>query len=141
MDAARGGRCKALRVGDPLDEATQMGPLISAAQREAVASFLDDGAPVAFRGSAPDGPGLLVRPDGARARSTPSDRVAREEVFGPIAAVIPFRDEADAIAPRQRHDLRALGLDLDARRRARAARRARGRDRGALDQLATARCA
>ena len=88
---------KAMRVGDPLDEATQMGPLISAGQRETVASFLDDGAPVAFRGSAPEGAGLLVRADGARARSSPSDRVAREEVFGPIAAVIPFRDEAEAV--------------------------------------------
>ena len=53
---------KALRVGDPLDEATQMGPLISAAQRDAVASFLDDGAPVAFRGSAPEGPGFWFAP-------------------------------------------------------------------------------
>ena len=64
---------KALRVGDPLDEATQMGPLISAGQRETVASFLDGQAPVAFRGSAPDGAGLLVRADGAgpgRARAT-----------------------------------------------------------------------
>ena len=53
---------KALRVGDPLDEATQMGPLISAAQREAVASFLDGQAPVAFRGSAPEGAGFWFAP-------------------------------------------------------------------------------
>jgi acyl-CoA reductase-like NAD-dependent aldehyde dehydrogenase len=52
----------AIRVGDPLQEATEMGPLISAGHRESVASFLDDGAPVAFRGSAPDGPGFWCAP-------------------------------------------------------------------------------
>jgi betaine-aldehyde dehydrogenase len=88
---------KALRVGDPLDEATQMGPLISAAQRETVASFLDDGVSVAFRGDAPDGPGFWFAPT-VLEPVKPTDRVAREEVFGPIAAVISFRDEAEAIA-------------------------------------------
>src|ERR1019366_7099916 len=87
---------KALRVGDPLDESTQMGSLISAAQRDTVASFLDGEAPVAFRGSAPEGAGVWFAPAGL-APVRPSDRVAREEVFGPIAAVIPFRDEAEAI--------------------------------------------
>ena len=88
---------KALRVGDPLDERTQMGPLISAAQRDAVASFLDDGAPLAFRGSAPDGAGYWFAP-AVLAPVKPGDRVAQEEVFGPIAAVIPFADEAEAVA-------------------------------------------
>jgi len=87
---------KALRVGDPLDERTQMGPLISAAQRDSVASFLDNGAPVAFRGSAPDGAGFWFAPT-VMAPVSSSDRVAQEEVFGPIAAVIPFEDEAEAI--------------------------------------------
>jgi acyl-CoA reductase-like NAD-dependent aldehyde dehydrogenase len=87
---------KALRVGDPLDEGTQMGPLISAAQRETVASFLDGQAPVAFRGSAPDGAGFWFAPT-VLSPVRPSDRVAQEEVFGPIAAVIAFRDEAEAI--------------------------------------------
>ncbi len=87
---------KALRVGDPLDESTQMGPLISSAQRDAVASFLDDGTPVAFRGSAPEGPGFWFAPT-VMAPVQPGERVAKEEVFGPIAAVISFRDEADAI--------------------------------------------
>ncbi|MEA2200335.1 MAG: hypothetical protein QOI89_931 [Solirubrobacteraceae bacterium] len=87
---------KALRVGDPLQESTQMGPLISAAQREAVASFLDGEAPVAFRGDAPDGAGFWFAPT-VLAPVNPSDRVAREEVFGPIAAVISFSDEADAV--------------------------------------------
>ena len=88
---------KELRVGDPLDESTQMGPLISAGQRAAVASFLQDGAPVAFRGSAPEGPGFWFAPT-VLAPVDAGARVAREEVFGPIAAVIPFRDEAEAIA-------------------------------------------
>jgi betaine-aldehyde dehydrogenase len=87
----------ALRVGDPLDEATQMGPLISAAQREHVASFLEDGAPLAFRGDAPEGPGFWFAPT-VLAPVEPGARVAREEVFGPIAAVIPFHDEAQAVA-------------------------------------------
>jgi acyl-CoA reductase-like NAD-dependent aldehyde dehydrogenase len=88
---------RSIRVGDPLSEETQMGPLISAAQRETVASFLDGGAPVAFRGSAPDGPGFWFAPT-VLAPVDPGARVAREEVFGPIAAVIPFADEAEAIA-------------------------------------------
>jgi acyl-CoA reductase-like NAD-dependent aldehyde dehydrogenase len=88
---------RALRVGDPLDERTQMGPLISAAQRETVASFLDGQAPVAFRGSAPKGPGFWFAPT-VLCPVKPSDRVAQEEVFGPIAAVIPFADEAEAVS-------------------------------------------
>jgi betaine-aldehyde dehydrogenase len=87
---------KGLRVGDPLDEQTQMGPLISAAQRETVSSFLDGQAPVAIRGSAPEGPGFWFAPT-VLSPVKPSDRVAREEVFGPIAAVIPFTDEAEAV--------------------------------------------
>ena len=86
----------AIRVGDPLDESTQMGPLISAAQRETVGSFLDGEAPVAFRGSAPEGPGFWFAPT-VLAPVKPSDRVAQQEIFGPIAAVISFRDEEEAI--------------------------------------------
>jgi betaine-aldehyde dehydrogenase len=85
-----------LRVGDPLDESTQMGPLISREQRESVASFLEDGAPVAFRGSAPEGAGFWFAPT-VLAPVSNDQRVAREEVFGPIAAVIPFADEAEAV--------------------------------------------
>jgi betaine-aldehyde dehydrogenase len=73
-----------------------MGPLISAEQRETVASFLDGDAPVAIRGSAPGGPGYWFAPT-VLAPVRPDARVAREEVFGPIAAVIPFVDEADAV--------------------------------------------
>jgi acyl-CoA reductase-like NAD-dependent aldehyde dehydrogenase len=91
-----GEAVRALVVGDPLDEATQMGPLISAAQRETVGSFLDDDSPVAIRGSAPNGPGFWFAPT-VLAPVSPDARVAREEVFGPIAAVIPFTDEAHAV--------------------------------------------
>jgi acyl-CoA reductase-like NAD-dependent aldehyde dehydrogenase len=87
---------KALRVGDPLDDATQMGPLISADHREKVASYVDDDAPVAFRGSAPDAPGYWFPPTVLSPVSN-DDRAAREEIFGPVAAVIPFDDEAEAI--------------------------------------------
>jgi acyl-CoA reductase-like NAD-dependent aldehyde dehydrogenase len=85
----------ALRVGDPLDDATQMGPLISADHREKVASYVDDGT-VAFRGSAPDGPGYWFPPTVLSPVSN-DERVAREEIFGPVVAVIPFDDEADAV--------------------------------------------
>jgi acyl-CoA reductase-like NAD-dependent aldehyde dehydrogenase len=88
---------KALRVGDPLDDGTEMGPLISADQRAKVATYLEDGAPVAIRGSAPTGPGYWFAPT-VLAPVSPTDRAAREEIFGPIVAVIPFRDEAEAIA-------------------------------------------
>jgi acyl-CoA reductase-like NAD-dependent aldehyde dehydrogenase len=87
---------KTLRVGDPLDDETQMGPLISADQREKVASYVEDGAPVAFRGEAPEGPGFWFPPTVLCPVSN-DDRAAREEIFGPVAAVIPFEDEVDAI--------------------------------------------
>jgi len=87
----------AVRVGDPLDEATTMGPLISAGQRESVASYVDGDAPVAIRGQAPDGPGYWFAPT-VLCPVDNSDRAAREEIFGPVACVIPFRDEAEAVA-------------------------------------------
>jgi acyl-CoA reductase-like NAD-dependent aldehyde dehydrogenase len=86
-----------IRVGDPLDESTQMGPLISADQREAVASFVPEGAPVAVRGSAPEGDGYWFAPVVLSPVSN-EDRAAREEIFGPVVSVIPFRGEAEAIA-------------------------------------------
>jgi len=88
VNATRG-----LQVGDPEDDATEMGPLISSAHRETVASFLD-GEPL-FRGEAPDGRGFWFPATLVEAR--PEDRIARDEVFGPVAALIPFADEAEAI--------------------------------------------
>ena len=87
---------QSMRVGDPLDEATQMGPLISAEQREKVASFIPDDAPVAIRGSAPDGAGYWFPPT-VLAPVSNSDRAAREEIFGPVACVIPFSGEREAV--------------------------------------------
>lgn len=84
----------AWRVGDPAREDTDMGPLISAGHRDTVASFLD-GADIAFRGSAPDGDGFWFAP--AVVLADPADRIAQQEVFGPVVAVMPFEDEADAI--------------------------------------------
>jgi acyl-CoA reductase-like NAD-dependent aldehyde dehydrogenase len=85
-----------LRVGDPLDEETQMGPLISEDQRRSVASYVNGEAPVAIRGSAPDGPGFWFPPT-VLCPVGNDDRAAREEIFGPVAAVIPFRDEKEAV--------------------------------------------
>src|SRR5215218_1871463 len=85
-----------LRVGDPADEATQMGPLISARQRDTVASFVPEGTPVAIRGSAPAGPGWWYPPT-VLTGVAPGDRAATEEIFGPVAVVLPFADEAEAV--------------------------------------------
>jgi betaine-aldehyde dehydrogenase len=85
-----------LKVGDPLDDSTEMGPLISAGQRDTVASFVDDDAPVAIRGHAPEGAGYWYPPT-VLAPMSNDERAAREEIFGPVACVIPFDDEADAI--------------------------------------------
>jgi acyl-CoA reductase-like NAD-dependent aldehyde dehydrogenase len=91
-----GEAVRAIVVGQPLDEGTQMGPLISAAQRQSVQSFLDGPERVAVRGSVPEGPGFWFAPT-VLAPVEPGSRVAREEIFGPIAAVIGFADEAEAV--------------------------------------------
>ncbi len=85
-----------MAVLDPADRGSEMGPLISARQRGVVQGYLDD-AEVAFRGSAPEGPGFWMPPTVVLADS-PDERIWREEVFGPVAAVMPFDDEADAVA-------------------------------------------
>jgi len=87
----------AVRVGDPAAEDTVMGPLISAAHREHVASYVPDGAPVALRGTAPDGPGWWYPPT-VLAPVSASDRAYTEEIFGPVVTVSAFGDEAEAIA-------------------------------------------
>ena len=88
---------KGVRVGDPTVSETQMGPLISAAHRAHVASFVPDGAPVAFRGTAPGGPGFWYPPTVLAPVSTGSPAYT-EEIFGPVVTVTPFADEAEAIA-------------------------------------------
>ncbi|WP_433391461.1 aldehyde dehydrogenase family protein [Micromonospora sp. KLBMP9576] len=86
---------RALRVEDPAREGAEMGPLISAAQRDRVARYVD-GANVAFAGSRPDGPGFWHAPTVLLADSV-ADRHWREEIFGPVVSVLPFDDEADAV--------------------------------------------
>jgi acyl-CoA reductase-like NAD-dependent aldehyde dehydrogenase len=121
---------KSLRVGDPLDDGTQMGPLISADQREKVASYLQDGAPIAFRGSAPEGPGYWFAPTVLCPVSN-DDRVAREEIFGPVAAVIPFDGEDEAV--RLANDtIYGLSGSIWTRDGARALRVARALETGTL---------
>jgi acyl-CoA reductase-like NAD-dependent aldehyde dehydrogenase len=95
--AAMKDTVEGISVGDPLDPKTQMGPLISADQLETVSSYVPDDAPVAMRGSAPDGSGYWFAPTVLSPVSN-SDRAAVEEIFGPVAVVIPFDDEAEAIA-------------------------------------------
>src|SRR5258708_19355341 len=85
-----------VRVGDPSLPGTEVGPLISASHRASVAKYVPDDAPVAFRGTAPDGPGywfapVVLAPIGLTAPAY------TEEVFGPVVTVTPFEDQADAI--------------------------------------------
>jgi acyl-CoA reductase-like NAD-dependent aldehyde dehydrogenase len=87
---------EAFKVGGPFEQGSEMGPLISAKQRDRVASFVGPDAPVAFRGKAPDGPGFWFPPTVLHPVA-PDDRAVREEIFGPVTAVIPFATEADAI--------------------------------------------
>ena len=82
-------------VGDPAAKGTEMGPLVSKSHWESVASYVPDDAPVAFRGAAPSGPGYWFPPTVLTPER--SDRTVREEIFGPVVAVLPFEDEADAI--------------------------------------------
>ena len=87
---------KGVVVGDPGLRETEMGPLVSRKHFESVAAYVPDDAPVAFRGSAPSGPGYWFPPTVL----TPDrgDRTVTEEIFGPVVSVLAFTDEADAIA-------------------------------------------
>ncbi len=86
---------KGVVVGDPTDEKTEMGPLVAAAHHEKVTSYLDE-SKVAFRGSAPDGAGYWFAPT-VMLPSGRDDKLAVDEIFGPMVSVLPFDDEADAI--------------------------------------------
>lgn len=86
---------RSFSCGDPQREQTDMGPLVSAAHRDSVAAYLDDDAPIAFQGSAPTGPGFWFPP--TVLTPSPDSRAFHEEIFGPVIAVVPFEDEADAI--------------------------------------------
>ena len=121
---------RSIRVGDPLDEATDMGPLISAGQRDRVASYVNGDAPVAVRGQAPDGAGFWFAST-VLAPVENDDRAAREEIFGPVACVIGFDDEADAL--RLANDtIYGLSGSVWTRDGAKALRVVRGLDAGVL---------
>ena len=115
---------EAIKVGDPLDDATEMGPLISIRQRETVASYANGDAPVAIRGSAPEGKGYWFPPTVLCPVSN-DDRAARGEIFGPGRLRDPVPRRGRGRSARQRHDLRAVGLDGPATGRRRCAWRAR----------------
>ena len=87
---------KAMRVEDPTLETAEMGPLISRPQWEGVASYVPEDAPVLFRGDAPTGPGFWFPPT-VLAPVDPADPAVTEEIFGPVAVILPFDDEADAV--------------------------------------------
>jgi acyl-CoA reductase-like NAD-dependent aldehyde dehydrogenase len=86
----------AMKVTDPADAASEMGPLISAHQKQTVQGYIDE-AEVAFTGTSPDSEGFWVPPTVVLSDS-PDQRVWREEVFGPVVAVMPFDDEEQAVA-------------------------------------------
>ncbi|QKJ25618.1 aldehyde dehydrogenase [Aquiluna borgnonia] len=86
---------KAFKVGDPMDESTEMGPLVAKKHFDSVSAYLTD-AQVAFRGSAPEGKGYFFAPT-VLTPDTENDRCFTEEIFGPVVSVMPFEDEADAI--------------------------------------------
>lgn len=121
---------RALRIGDPLDGATQLGPLVSAAHRKEVMGFLESGHNVITAGKEPDGPGhwmaprIVVAPDA-------SSRVATEEIFGPIVSVIPFDTEEEAIALAN-NSIYGLSGSIWTNDIGRAMRAARGLETGSL---------
>lgn len=82
-------------VGDPASRDTEMGPLVSAAHRDKVASYVPDDAPVAFRGTAPAGRGFWFPPTVLTPQRT--DRSVTDEIFGPVVTVLAFDDEQDAV--------------------------------------------
>jgi betaine-aldehyde dehydrogenase len=90
-----------VKVGDPLADESEMGPLVTNAHRQRVMEYVqigrDEGATLATGGNAPDGPGCYLEP-AVFLDARPDMKIAREEIFGPVIAVMPFDDEADAIA-------------------------------------------
>ena len=87
---------RGVAVGDPSDENTEMGPLISAEHRARVAGYVPDDAPVAIRGETPHGSGFWFPPP-VIAPVDLAAPAATEEIFGPVVVVIPFDDEDEAV--------------------------------------------
>ena len=120
---------KAVKVMDPANDASEMGPLITAAQRESVLGYVDD-AEVAFRGTAPEGKGFWMAPTVLATKNT-SGRAFTEEIFGPVVSVARFRDEAEAVALANDSQF-GLSGSIWTRDSGRALRVARGVETGAL---------
>ena len=120
---------KGVKVMDPASDASEMGPLITAAQRESVLGYVDD-AEVAFRGTAPEGKGFWMAPT-VLATTDTSGRAFTEEIFGPVVSVARFRDEAEAIALANDSQF-GLSGSIWTRDSGRALRVARGVETGAL---------
>ncbi len=117
-------------VGDPLDRATQMGPLISSDHRESVAGFIEDESKIAFQGDCPEGPGFWFPPT-VLAPMSNDDMASRDEIFGPVVCVIPFGDEEEAV--RLANDtVYGLSGSIWTTNGAKALRVARGIDTGVL---------
>ncbi len=120
---------KGVKVMDPTKDESEMGPLITAAQRTSVLSYVDEDD-VAFRGSAPEGPGFWMAPTVLETKD-PRSRAFQEEIFGPVVSVVRFRDEAEAI--RIANDTPfGLSGSIWSRDVGRALRVARGVETGAL---------
>jgi acyl-CoA reductase-like NAD-dependent aldehyde dehydrogenase len=119
-----------VRVEDPNLETSEMGPLISASHHERVASFVDSSTNVVIRGTVPSGPGYWYPPTVVVPRSE-HDPLMSEEIFGPVVAVVPFEDEADAIRLSNATDF-GLSGSIWTRDLGRAFRVARATDSGNL---------
>ena len=97
-------KARGIRLGNPLDAATEMGPVANSAQFERILSIIDkakgDGASLSLGGGKASGEGLdrgyFIQPT-VFADVDPASAIAREEVFGPVLCIIPFKDEADAV--------------------------------------------